>query len=162
MLKLVTQTIGHSRDVWRASSKGWVCIVSRKWLEGVWKASVGCLVGLCRLSGGVWWMPGGCLKIVLSILQILQILLILSTLANPSNPHNPFIPVNPGNLFISGQSFQSCEAIFVSLLRIDCENDFQGEGATLTAAMAYGLLCGAFYCINLLSKKRNEGIWQKV
>jgi len=27
-----------------------------------------------------------------------------------------------------------------------------GEGATLTAAMAYGLLCGAFYCINLLSK----------
>jgi len=27
-----------------------------------------------------------------------------------------------------------------------------GEGATLTAAMAYSLLCGAFYCINLLSK----------
>ena len=35
------------------------------------------------------------------------------------------------------------------------ENDFQGEGATLTAIMAYGLLCGAFYCINLLSKKGN-------
>ena len=32
------------------------------------------------------------------------------------------------------------------------------EGATLTAAMAYGLLCGAFYCINLLSKKRNDRI----
>ena len=68
--------------VWRLFG---VCLEGFWWvsgLEGVWglrKVSVGCLVGVWRVFGGVWGMSGGCLRDVLPILPNWQILPILPT-----------------------------------------------------------------------------------
>ena len=74
---------------------------------GLRKVSVGCLVGVWRVSGGVWGMSGGCLRDVLPILPILQILPILANPAIPANSSNPCQSLQ------SYQSFQSCQSLSI-------------------------------------------------
>ena len=91
-----------------------------------WGLSVRCLVGVWRVSGGVWGMSGGCLRDVLPILPILQILPILPILPILANPANPANSSNPCQSLQSCQSFQSCQSLsirpFLPILANPCKS----------------------------------------